>query len=377
MSSSSSSSVTGHQLVYDQKNFIFPLSQQQFSHCVILVSQIYLRYDSFGPLLRDVYDFVPKNHIGYRSTADMKLKLRRVFHYWTHNVLRKEIGNHTNNSPTFTQTNQYYCSSSILFTLFFVHKNRSIKGTRRRALCGGMPDSVKAEIRGFPSNVDTVIVAWRKKWLDAWEKIKSHRNVFRDRNKACVPPPWIERMCNKVTSFVYCSIRSLGDLLIHIQGKLVDTDSCIWKTEMINKLMLIEEVKTFKQWLINQMLLTTATYRIDPELDRTTPQPTPTKEEATQRATKATRQFMMSSINLRTKQILLSDPMLSQSKSMQTFRAEIATLCSVKLEDGIKLDLKRKTINIEKDIDDLDVKKKKTKKTKKKKKPKKTTKKKK
>ncbi len=62
---------------------------------------------------------------------------------------------------------------------------------------------------------------------------------------------------------------------------------------------------------------------------------------------------------------------------MQTFRAEIATLCSVKLEDGIKLDLKRKTINIEKDIDDLDVKKKKTKKTKKKKKPKKTTKKKK
>jgi len=119
------------------------------------------------------------------------------------------------------------------------------------------------------------------------------------------------------------------------------------------------------------MLLTTATYRIEKELDRTTPQPTPTKEEATQRATKATRQFMMSSINLRTKQILLSDPMLSQSKSMQTFRAEIATLCSV------KLDLKRKTINIEKDIDDLDVKKKKTKKTKKKKKPKKTTKKKK
>ena len=119
----------GNTLTYDENAYIFPLSHKQWYICQCYLATLYKQNTTNLELIKDVYSTsIPKTHktlVNFQNQADFRMKLRRVFARWSHDVLgARQINSTTSTSSmanTAAQQLQFtHGISDKLYCFFFI-----------------------------------------------------------------------------------------------------------------------------------------------------------------------------------------------------------------------------------------------------------------
>ena len=327
--------------------------------CQLYLATLYKQNTSNLQLIKDVYlIMIPENHANlkeFQSQADFKMKLRRVFARWAHGVLGARKNTNTSTAMAAANTearvqlhatggisDKLYCFFSSVHRTFFHHNSRQPSGKRRRPICAGFPDSVIKALKGDDNQARRLDLVAR--WNAIGKKI-------RDATAVLIPSVLVEQAGLQITTKVYCALSSVSDILHHSSFE-DDQQIESWSGALIDDVMkdnaeigeleqwLFQEVKEDKMAklpLVSSVSSSTSSSSVDAvDVARQQKIVARIEKESQEKATQATRQLIRSTINLRMKQVLRADKLLSCGNHEQTFRAVIAVLggSQMKMEPG-------------------------------------------
>ena len=349
----------GNILTYNKNDYMFPLSHRQWFICQLFLAKLYQKNTTNLQLIKDVYSTCISQSsplcTSFASPADFRMKLRRVFGKWSHDVLgsRNNIDSGLTNAraqqlhSTEGLSDKLYCFFSTVHRTFFEHNRRQASGSRRKPICKDFPARVLAQLKGDPNSKR------REDFVSRWNKIGKK---IRDGSKMIIPPLVVERAGIQITTKVYSTLSSVRDILYH--SSFVDDYQIVsWSEKLIDDIMEDnEEIHTLEQWLCTEYIkgkthslpLIYAVYNLSYTVSSTT-EITKFTKEAKAKATQATRQLIRSTINLRMKQVLRADKSLSCGKHEQTFRAVIAVLGGTERKQQ-EIEIKEKNKKVKKKV---------------------------
>ena len=326
--------------------------------CQLYLATLYKQNTSNLQLIKDVYlIMIPENHANlkeFQSQADFKMKLRRVFARWAHDVLGARKSTNTSTATAAANTDariqlhatggisdKLYCFFSSVHRTFFHHNSRQPSGNRRRPICAGFPDSVIKALKGDDNQARRLDLVVR--WNAIGKKIRNAAAVL-------IPSLLVERAGLQITTKVYCALSSVSDILHHSSFE-DDQQIESWSAALIDDVMKDNaEIDALEKWLFQEVkedkmaklpsvssTSSTSSSSVDAvDVARQQKIVARIEKESQEKATQATRQLIRSTINLRMKQVLRADKLLSCGNHEQTFRAVIAVLggSQMKMEPG-------------------------------------------
>ena len=361
-------SVTGLQLTYNEDNYSFPLNHRQWYICQLYLAILYRKNTSNLQLIKDVFSqTIPEQHSivqYFQSTSDFRMKLRRVFSRWSHEVLgaRSTFTTSTTSSSTNAaaqelqlthgRSDKLYCFFSSVHRCFFHHNSHQASGSRRKPICAGF-EFLHEKLKGEVTSIR------RTDFVNQWNAIGKK---IRDRAAMVIPPLVVENAGIQITTKIYVALSDLRDIL-HRCSFEDDQQIVSWSDSLIDETMKDnQEIKDLNEWLFEEVeknllsnvqsdsslsssLSSSACESSDKEsTDKEKLLRMKIKINAKKIAMQATRQLIRSTINLRMKQVLRADSSLSCGKHEKTFRTVVAVLQGTdrnKKEKAMKLVAKK------------------------------------
>jgi len=318
---------------FDATEFKFSLSKAQWYHCLNTIIRLYHARGKGArmcDLLNDVYRYDTSTfEPGYCSPSDFAWKLRDVFFWWSHIVVKEKAKQNKapRDPPTWWEmdSDHFYNFCNAARVLFFEHGRRDFASQlRANGRFQWFPPHIIAAFKGEDD-------ARRKSWVDRWENIKSRQKEVRSADRMLVPSPYLEVLAESMTRTVYNMVLSRLDITHYVQAN--DEERETVTTAIMAAIMVEEPVQAFQLWLQAPPPLAADALAESAAHNGSSGSPAQPVTVTPSQAEDATKAIAASVVNLRIKQVL------ENSDQTQSFRASIAVReamksITVKVENG-------------------------------------------